>query len=115
MSSRNLKTRQVCLKVRSSYQQQKVVYKPTIRSLFPPSFKPIGDVDNVDVNENSSVSKKSKKIKFLIGLLRCGLHEVSRLDSLPLWADVIITCINNSVVIPFDVNRPYAGSYTSSY
>ena len=103
------------MKERSSYQELKVVHKPTIRPLFPPSFKTIEDVDNVHVNENSSASKKSKKIKFLIALLRCGLPEVSRLDSLPLWAGVIITCINNSVVIPFDVNRSYAGSYTSSY
>lgn len=115
MSSTNLKTRQVCLKERSSYQELKVVYKPTIRPLLAQSFKRIEDVDNVVVNGNSSALKKSKKIKFLIALLRCSLPEVSRLDSLPLWAGVIITCINNSVVIPFDVNRPYGGSYTSSY
>lgn len=88
MSITDLRTAQACLKERLSCQELKVFYKLNIRSLLPPSFKIIENVDGLDVNKNSSASKIFEKTQFLISLLRSDLTKTSRLDSLSPWMGV---------------------------
>lgn len=80
----DLRTAQGCLKERLSCQE----LKENIRSLLPPSFKTIENVDGLDVNKNSSASKIFEKTQFLISLLRSDLTKTSRLDSLSPWVGV---------------------------
>lgn len=86
MSRTNLKATHIYLKERLSCQQLKAVYKPTIGSSLTPSFLTTEDVDSLDIHGNSSTSKISKKITFLITLVSLW-DVVSRLNSLPLWGE----------------------------